>query len=201
MCRMGGPSKAEACIPLPTCQNEGLPARHYAPNQTLIRVNARLPMGIWVGQIVAGGLCRNAVCQPVRAARRLPIDMASHSRGARASGSCADTLETREQGMPDARCTRGPVCKMGKEKRTRAYRFSGGDPTFPAQWFDGLWRALPGDQDLFVTVAPRMMAGLTPGWAGFASARLDANHEAPGPHAFAVRSSAVRLACQVIAHG
>ena len=26
--------------------------------------------------------------------------------------------------MPGARCTRGPVCKMHKEKRTRAYRFS-----------------------------------------------------------------------------
>jgi hypothetical protein len=92
--------------------------------------------------------------------------------------------------MPGARCTRGLVCKMVK-KRTRAYRFSGGNPAFPAQWLYGLWRALPGDRDLFVTVAPRMMAGLTPGWAGFASAGLDANLEASGPHAFAVRSSPV----------
>jgi hypothetical protein len=59
--------------------------------------------------------------------------------------------------MPGARCTRGLVCN-GKKKRTRAYRFSGGTPAFPAQWLDGLWRALPGDQDLFVTVAPRKMA-------------------------------------------
>jgi hypothetical protein len=36
--------------------------------------------------------------------------------------------------MPDARCTRGLVCKMHIEKRTRAYRFSGGNPAFPAQW-------------------------------------------------------------------
>ena len=35
--------------------------------------------------------------------------------------------------MPGARCTRGLVCKMHKEKRTRAYRFSGGSPAFPAQ--------------------------------------------------------------------
>jgi hypothetical protein len=34
----------------------------------------------------------------------------------------------------------------GTKKRTRAYRFSGGTPAFPAQWLDGLWRALPGDQ-------------------------------------------------------
>src|SRR5437879_3205901 len=37
--------------------------------------------------------------------------------------------------------------------RTRAYRFSGGTPTFPAQWFDGLCRARPGDEFVFVTVA------------------------------------------------
>src|SRR5260221_8028578 len=37
------------------------------------------------------------------------------------------TLENkRAQGMPGARCTRGLVCKMHKEMRTRAYRFSGG---------------------------------------------------------------------------
>ena len=52
----------------------------------------------------------------------------------------------REQGMPGARCTRGLVCKMHKEKRTRAYRFSGGSPAFPAQWLYGLCRALPGDE-------------------------------------------------------
>jgi hypothetical protein len=119
--------------------------------------------------------------------------------------------EKREQGMPGARCTRGLVCKMHERKRTRAYRFSGGNPAFPAQWFDGLWRALPGDQDLFVAVAPLIMAE-PPGWACFASAGLDANHEASGPHAFAVRSSpsspkgfagpgAVRLRAPGIAHG
>jgi hypothetical protein len=58
----------------------------------------------------------------------------------------------REQGMPDARCTRGPVCKMGKEKRTRAYRFSGGTPAFPAQWLYGLLRALPGESGFVVSV-------------------------------------------------
>ena len=32
------------------------------------------------------------------------------------------------------------------KKRTRAYRFSGGTPAFPARWLYGLWRALPGDE-------------------------------------------------------
>ena len=54
--------------------------------------------------------------------------------------------------MPGARCTRGLVCKMHKEKRTRAYRFSGGSPAFPAQWLYGLCRALPGDEFVLVTV-------------------------------------------------
>ena len=47
--------------------------------------------------------------------------------------------------------------------------------------------ASPRQSDL--TVAPRMMAGPTPGWAGFASAGLDATLEASGPHDFAVRSN------------
>jgi hypothetical protein len=60
--------------------------------------------------------------------------------------------QKREQGMPDARCTRGLVCKMEKRKRTRAYRFSGGNPTFPAQWLYGLLRALPGESGFVVSV-------------------------------------------------
>ena len=52
----------------------------------------------------------------------------------------------REQGMPGARCTRGLVCKVRKELRTRAYRYSRNTPAFPAQWVDGLCRALPGDE-------------------------------------------------------
>jgi|ERR1700688_2270860 len=102
------------------------------------------------------------------------LDMASHSRGAIASGSCADTLETRVQGMPDARCTRGLVCKVVQRMRTRAYRFSGGDPAFPAQWLYGLCRALPGESGFVVSVASRKLAR-RPGRAFRTSARLDAN--------------------------
>ena len=108
---------------------------------------------------------------------------------------CPKTFTPKKsEGAGNAGCALHPRSRVqnGKRKRTRAYRFSGGTPTFPAQWFYGLLRDLPGDQDLFVTVAPRMMAEPTPGWAGFASAGLDANHEASGPHDFAVRSSTVR---------
>ena len=58
------------------------------------------------------------------------------ARCARALRSIA-TLDKnkRAQGKPGARCTRGLVCKHAQKKRTRAYRFSGGNPAFPAQWF------------------------------------------------------------------
>src|SRR5258705_4879235 len=63
--------------------------------------------------------------------------------------------------MPDARCTRGPVCKR-RRKRTRAYRFSGGNPTFTAQWLYGLLRALPGDQACLTPSPALLIADLTP---------------------------------------
>ena len=81
----------------------------------------------------------------------------THSRGGmRPRFACrlSTSKIQREQGMPDARCTRGLACKTGnQEKRTRAYRFSGGHPTFPAQWFYGLLRDLPGEPSSIATVA------------------------------------------------
>ena len=44
--------------------------------------------------------------------------------------------------MPGARCTRGLVCNVCIEMRTRAYRYSRNTPAFPAQWLYGLCRAL-----------------------------------------------------------
>src|SRR5206468_12212306 len=53
------------------------------------------------------------------------------------------TLERqRAQGRPAARCTRRLPCKCTQKMRTRAYRFSGNTPAFPAQWLYGLYRAL-----------------------------------------------------------
>jgi hypothetical protein len=90
----------------------------------------------------------------------------------------------RAQGMPGARCTRGLVCKMHKGKHTRAYRFSGGNPAFPARWFYGLFRALPGDRAFLPPSPPRslLLENLTP-----ASGRQD---HTTSPSA----SSAARLA-------
>ena len=83
----------------------------------------------------------------------------------------------RAQGRPGARCTRGLVCNSAQRTRTRAYRFSGEHPAFPAQWLYGLLRALPGER-LFCHRRPS---------GNFASQELDASTAASGPHDFAVR--------------
>ena len=61
----------------------------------------------------------------------------------------------RAQGMPDARCIRGLVRK--KRRTHTSIQGSGGDPTFPAQWLYGLYRALPGDRAC-LTPSPANMA-------------------------------------------
>jgi hypothetical protein len=40
-----------------------------------------------------------------------------------------------------------------QEERTRAYRFGGNTPAFPAQWLYGVYRALPGESELLDTIA------------------------------------------------
>jgi len=74
--------------------------------------------------------------------------------------------------MPGARCTGGLVCKKSGETHT-SIQGSGEHPTFPAQWFDGLCRALPGDEFVLppspadwrivrTRLGRRSSAGLTP---------------------------------------
>ena len=63
-----------------------------------------------------------------------------------------------------------------QKTRTRAYRFSGNTPAFPAQWLYGLLRALPGER-LFCHRRSTMLD----------SSKLDASTAASGPHDFAVR--------------
>jgi hypothetical protein len=55
---------------------------------------------------------------------------------------------TLKRGRGEDRVRAAPAvsrAKVANKKRTRAYRFSGSSPAFPAQWFDGLFRALPGE--------------------------------------------------------
>src|SRR5690349_9937435 len=81
----------------------------------------------------------------------------------------------RAQGRPSARRTRGPACRLRNSQRcTRAYRFGGSIPAFPAQWLDDLLRALPGER-LFCLRRPEET---------FASLGIDASTATSGPHDF-----------------
>ena len=104
-------------------------------------------------------------------------NMPSRSRGICARGLrwTARPRNQRAQGRPGARCTRGLVCNCAQKTRTRAYRFSGSIPAFPAQWLYGLLRALPSER----LSCHRHHADT--------SASLDASTAASGPHDFAVR--------------
>ena len=85
-----------------------------------------------------------------------------------------------EEGAGKTGCALHPRSRVQKaeEKRTRAYRFSGGSPAFPARWCYGLLRALPGD---------RLSCHHRPPDAKSVFRELDASIGAPGPHDFAVR--------------
>jgi hypothetical protein len=60
----------------------------------------------------------------------------------------------RAQGIPGAQPHPLPHVRTWKAHECSHYR-SSQTPAFPAQWFDGLLRALPGVHDLLVTVACR----------------------------------------------
>ena len=81
-----------------------------------------------------------------------------HSRGAMRPRFCVTFGPLREEGAGKAGCALHPRSRVqsAQRKRTRAYRFSGGNPAFPAQWFYGLLRALPGDR-LLATVIRRSL--------------------------------------------
>jgi len=91
----------------------------------------------------------------------------------------------RAQGMPGARCARSLVCEK-TNTRAKSPRSHRNDPAFPAQWFYGLLRALPGDHACLTPSPALPIADLTPGIG------------ASEPHDLAVRRSAIRqLRCSV----
>ena len=78
------------------------------------------------------------------------VDAPSPSRSA-TRPSCSETFAPQEiKGAGKTGCALHPRSRvqLHTAKRTRAYRFSGNTPAFPAQWFYGLFRALPGERAL-----------------------------------------------------
>ena len=82
-------------------------------------------------------------------------------------------------GKPGADCARSPVCNgVDENAHGLNHRYSQDIPAFPAQWFYGFLRALPGERPL-----------LSPLPAPHRQGRIDARVAAPGPHDFAVRGA------------
>src|SRR5258706_7489396 len=71
-------------------------------------------------------------------------------------------INQRAQGKPGGQCTRGLACEISKAHERSHHRFTGVDSAFPAQWFYGLLRDLPGDQALLSPSPARLLADLTP---------------------------------------
>ena len=107
-------------------------------------------------------------------------DVTPHARGMMRPRFARISAPDRRRGRREDRMRAAPAvsCAKSRRKRTRAYRFSGGNPAFPARWCYGLLRALPGDRAL-----------LPPSFArrGSRLCELGASIGAPGPHDFAVR--------------
>src|SRR5262249_29374989 len=87
------------------------------------------------------------------------------ARSARGFASHRPSLGKRAQGKPGADCARSPVCES-RDKKAHGlnYRYSRDIPAFPAQWFYGLCRALPGEAAFLAPVAGGIVsAGGAPG--------------------------------------
>src|SRR6266567_9613789 len=75
--------------------------------------------------------------------------MASRSRGMICPRFAGAVCPSSRRGSRECRVRAAPAvscARLHKGMRTRAYRFSGGNPAFPAQWLYGLYRALLGDE-------------------------------------------------------
>src|SRR5580704_6306906 len=81
-----------------------------------------------------------------------------------------------EEGAGNAGCRPHPWPACNKKSRRQSPQVQPDHPAFPAQWFYGLYRALPGDR-----------AFLPPSSRRISPAQLSASVGAPGPHDFAVR--------------
>jgi hypothetical protein len=64
--------------------------------------------------------------------------------------------------MPGAQCARSLACRKKKAHERSHHGHTGNHPAFPAQWFYGLLRALPGDQALLPPSPALLLADLTP---------------------------------------
>jgi hypothetical protein len=128
-------------------------------------------------------------------------DVLPRSRGT-ICPSCVIRSPHKTEGAGNAGCQLHPqsrVRKLSEAHERSHHRFTGLFPAFPAQWFYGLFRGLPGERILVVTVTGGLRADQTrsslisppPAWH---------QQRVSEPHGFTVRSSADHLARQLTAH-
>jgi hypothetical protein len=74
--------------------------------------------------------------------------------------------------------THGPLCAKLRKKCTagKTTGEAGNNPAFPAQWFDGLCRALPGDEFLLPPSLRELTMRSEPGWVDAAPRKLDCSN-------------------------
>jgi hypothetical protein len=99
--------------------------------------------------------------------RRIPDSIFKQRTRVRARGAEAPELRIthvprKSEGAGNAGCPRHPQPVCIDSKHTVVTTSTPDHPAFPAQWFYGLCRALPGDEFVFVTVAPRIDGGPNP---------------------------------------
>ena len=100
-----------------------------------------------------------------------------------APGVLLETLPSKYRGRREDRVRAAPAVSRAmciKKMRTRAYRFGGNTPAFPAQWLYGLY------EFVLVTGFLATIIGV-----GFRLRQLDASTGASDPHDFTVRKSAL----------
>src|SRR5450631_2971153 len=95
----------------------------------------------------------------------------------RAAPEVCVSLSLKQEGAGNAGCALHPRSRVQRVERKAhtSIQGSGGNPTFPAQWLYGLFRAHPGVSGFPAPVASRKPA-LRPGRAFAPPLRLDANH-------------------------
>jgi hypothetical protein len=82
-------------------------------------------------------------------------DVSPRSRGMMRPRLCVNFGALDEEGAGKAGCRLHPWAPCNKKHGGRTTGVTGNNPAFPARWFYGLLRALPGDRAFFATVIPR----------------------------------------------
>src|SRR5262249_3105241 len=88
--------------------------------------------------------------------------------------------------------THGPLCDEMRTQCTEETQGSRDNPAFPAQWFDGLCRALLGDEFLFVTVASQISDAVRPVGLTASPRELGCSNDSRDHTVWPYASSAVR---------